>query len=190
MNNEGVERLPFFMEFSLISHHSNMRNRFSILLMLTTLLFSQCKNQEKAMVVPTNDRLHCHIQEVHFTRYSTEIIVSDIFYVKDSLQFDILPLTKSNDSSDLRVTIQKNFKYSEMCVEMQYQGKVCFEISKDSIGNFSQTKVLRGMDGIDGPCTKSVSKELTRILKNAPIIEVKDEIDAFILAIHIIIRED
>lgn len=142
------------------------------------------------MVVPTNDRLHYPIQEVHFAKYSTEIIVNDIFYVKDSLQFDILPITKSNDSSDLRVTIQKNFKYSEMCKEMQYQGKVYFEISKDSIGNFSQTKVLRGMDGIDGPCTNSVSKELTRILKNAPIIEVKDEIDTFILTIRIIIRED
>jgi hypothetical protein len=167
-----------------------MRTSLPFLFLLTTLLFSQCKNGEKAMVVPTNDRLHCHIQEIHLARYSSEIIVNDIFYVKDSLQFDILPLTKSNDSSDLRVTIQKNFKYSEMCKEMQYQGKVYFEISKDSIGNFSQTKVLRGMDGTDGPCTKSVSNELTRILKNAPIIEVKDEIDAFILALNIIIRKD
>lgn len=142
------------------------------------------------MEVSTEDRLHCHIPEVHLARYSTEIIVSDIFYEKDTLRIDILPKTIESDTTDLIHSIQKHFKYSEMCEEMHVQGKVFFEISKDSIGNFSQTKVLRGMDGIDGPCTKSVSKELIRILKKVPIIEVKENINSFILALKIEIRRD
>lgn len=178
------------MEFRCPMHPSIMRNRFSILLMLTTLLFSQCRKVEKAMVVPTNDQMHCQNMDIHIPRYTSEIIVKDIFYEKDTIRIDILPVTFDMDTSDLFHTIQKHFKYSPICLELEYQGKVYFEISKDSIGNFNQTKVLRGLDGIGGTCSNLVSMELIRILKIAPIIGVKKNIDSFILAIQIIIRKD
>jgi len=167
-----------------------MKNNLSFLVLIYLVLFSQCKNQKKAIEVPTNVQLNCLNHDIHIPRYSAEIMVSDIFYEKDTLRIDILPSTFENDTSDLIHSIQKHFKYSEMCLEMHYAGKVYFEISKDSIGNFTNTKVLRGMDGKDGTCTISVLKELNRILKKAPIVEVKDKIDAFILGINIKILTD
>lgn len=178
------------MEFRCPMHPSIMTKKWLVLLVLIILLFSQCKNGEKAMVVPTNDRLHAINQEVVMPSFFTEIAVSDIYFKKDTLRKDILPKTLEQDTSDLRQSIQKHFKYSEMCQEMLYQGKVYFEISKDSIGNFANTKVLRGLDGIDGSCTMLVLKELHRILKIAPIIEVNEEIESFIMAIQILIWKD
>lgn len=167
-----------------------MKNTFQLLIVFSILLFSQCKQPKAVATVETKEVWHCQVTAIERPIFRTEVIVSNIYYEKDTSQIEILPLTYDFDTTNLRLSIQKHFKYSEMCKEMQYEGKVYFEISKDSTGNYCQTKVLRGIDGPEGTCTIFILKELNRILKIAPILNVQAEINSFILSLKIIIHRE
>lgn len=136
------------------------------------LLFSQCKPKLKIVEIPVL------IDDVR--HYETVIEVRFFEREKDSI--DILPKTLDKDTTDLRQSINKNFIYSVMCREMWVEGKLYFEISRDSSNRFLQIRTLRGFDQT---CTEMVSKEIERILRMTPIIDMPAEINAFVLQMKV-----
>lgn len=176
------------MEINVTLNHYLMRKSFPFLV-LVSLSFCKCKQPEMLMLTIVDvPPLSCEDKSPEWPArptYEAVVSVGSIFYQKDTQQIDILPKTFGEDTSDLRQSIQKHLRYPEMCKKMEVQGSLYFEISKDSLNQFSEFKILRAFDHT---CTDSVLKEIRWILKKEPIIDMSPEINSFIVQIKIYLR--
>ncbi len=126
-----------------------------------------------------------HVPELKEHNEQVVVSIPEIYHEKNGEKVDFTPKVFDADTSDLRQCINKYFKYPEMCKEMRYEGKLYFEISRDSLQQFSQIKTLRGFDQ---SCTEMVLKEIKRILRTTPVIDVDAEINSFVLQMKVALK--